>query len=96
MAALLESKTVTRHPSLNRHSGSIRVTWAECPNRSCASRNFGEWNVDYEGDSFFCGTCETPLERPLFFPHIAGTLCPDCHAKFQGPSQIVKPHGEVT
>lgn len=66
----------------SRHSGSIRVTWAECPNKLCPSRNFEYWNVDYHGDSFCCGTCETPLERPLFFPNATGRweeiLCAKC------------------
>ncbi|QOR55513.1 MAG: hypothetical protein UMS36scaffold28_3 [Phage 59_13] len=80
------------------HSGTIRISWAQCPNRECPSRDWDYWEVDFVEDAFSCGTCELSLERPLFFPNVAGNwrdiLCKDCH-KIACPTRIVKPSGEV-
>lgn len=46
--------------------GHIRVTWGKCPNRTCPSREFEYWDVDYEEDVFKCGTCERTLRKPTF------------------------------
>lgn len=46
--------------------GHIRVTWMRCPNRQCPSREFAYFDVDFEGDEFWCGTCERRLRKPVF------------------------------
>lgn len=51
-----------RHPQ----SGALRCTWATCPNKECPSRNFAFWDIDYERDSYWCGTCEILLQQPIF------------------------------
>ena len=48
------------------HSGTIRVTWAQCPNRDCQSRAWDVWDVDFEQDQFCCGTCGRKLLQPVF------------------------------
>lgn len=92
MQALTENSiVVVNRPKNLQHSGSIRVTWAQCPNRECPSREWESWQVDFWGDMFACGTCDVALERPLFFPHVAGKLCAECTSKFQQPPHIIKP-----
>lgn len=48
------------------HTGTISVSWAECPNVDCDSRAWAVWDVIFDGDRFQCGTCSTPLGRPIF------------------------------
>ena len=52
---------------MSKHSGTIHVTWAQCPNRDCQSREWRAWDVDFKEDEFWCGTCETPLGQPIFY-----------------------------
>lgn len=47
-------------------TGSIRCTWAQCPNKICTSREFAYFDVDYDQDKFFCGTCGYELTHPQF------------------------------
>ncbi len=47
-------------------TGTIGVSWAECPNVDCQSRDWTTWDVVYKGDRFQCGTCQTHLGRPIF------------------------------
>jgi hypothetical protein len=53
-------------PGKKPHSGTISVTWAECPNVDCDSRAWATWDVVFDGDRFRCGTCQTHLGRPIF------------------------------
>jgi len=75
----------------NSRSGTIKVTWSQCPNRECVSRNFDKWDVNFDDDEFCCGTCETALERPIFLPHVAGKwdeiLCKDCRKFIEIPDR---------
>jgi hypothetical protein len=61
-----------------RHSGTLHVTWAVCPNKECQSRDWDAWDVDYDHDKFKCGTCGMKLSKPIFLcPLLAeGTKCP--------------------
>ncbi len=47
-------------------SGTIRIRWQTCPGVKCPSWEFEHWDVDYEGDDFWCGTCLVKLMRPVF------------------------------
>lgn len=47
-------------------SGRISCTWASCPDRVCPSRDFDRWDIDFEKDEFWCGTCGLILEKPIF------------------------------
>ncbi len=48
------------------HAGTIRCTWCVCPNQMCASRDWPHWHIDYKQDEFWCGTCLTQLQKPMF------------------------------
>ena len=48
------------------YTGTVHITWAECPNAQCRSREWLTWDVVYYGMNFKCGTCQTPLGLPLF------------------------------
>ncbi len=61
------------------YGGSIRVTWATCPNKKCVSRDFEHWDVEYNEMDFWCGTCETLLMKPIFCLPVNGK-----HKGFQG------------
>jgi hypothetical protein len=54
------------HEETPPRSGTISVTWAECPNVDCDSRAWTTWDVDYYADKFKCGTCQARLGRPIF------------------------------
>jgi len=54
------------HEEGKPYTGCIRVTWATCPNKECASRDFMYWDVEYSKDEFWCGTCELLLQVPIF------------------------------
>src|ERR1041385_542135 len=66
----------------NGGSGTIHVTWGQCPSRECESRGWKVWDVVYDEDQFWCGTCERPLTRPIFELH-----CPPLKAKVGPPCQ---------
>lgn len=63
--------------------GTIRVTWSECPNKTCKSRDWDHWDVVYEGDQFECGSCQKKLMRPMFY-------CPLKHGGAECPFQEKK------
>lgn len=48
------------------HSGTIKCTWAQCPNRGCKSRDWETWDIDFQNGDFWCGTCMTQLRKPIF------------------------------
>lgn len=51
---------------MKKKSGSIKVTWAKCPRKTCPSHNFPKWDVDFQNGDFWCGTCEVALHKPIF------------------------------
>lgn len=61
-------------------SGSIRVTWAQCPNAECASRDWAVWNVDFHESVFTCGTCDHRLMPAIFVSQesFKRLMCPLC------------------
>lgn len=73
-------------------SVTLKVTWAQCPNRDCDSRQWEKWDIQVVGDIFCCGTCEATLERPVFLPLIKGkksanVLCGKCQLRVSPPDE---------
>lgn len=64
-------------------SGTMRITWAKCPNLSCSSREWAVWSVDFVEDAFECGTCQRKLLRPIFLCALEADPadCPLCKKK---------------
>jgi hypothetical protein len=48
------------------YKGSIHITWQKCHNTECPSQQWDHFDMDFEGDRFFCGTCLTKYSQPIF------------------------------
>ena len=48
--------------------GHLRVTWQGCPSKVCPSSQFEYWDVNFEKEKFWCGTCLLKLKSPIFGP----------------------------
>lgn len=58
--------TMPKQEDRKPRSGTIRCSWAVCPDNLCSSRDFGYWDIEFEQDEFWCGTCELILQKPIF------------------------------
>lgn len=57
---------MTKDNGVGPRGGHIRVTWQVCPSKVCPSRQFAYFDVDFNEDKFFCGTCLMNFKMPVF------------------------------